>query len=78
MTMILLHKGAFRDALAQRYGWQIQHLPDCCACGGAFSVDHAVACKIGGFPIHRHNKIRDFTADCLREVCPDVEVEPEL
>ena len=33
-------KDAFRDALAQRCGWQLQHLPDCCACGGAFSVDH--------------------------------------
>ena len=47
------------------------------ACGGAFSVDLAMVCKIGGFPIHRH-EIRDFTADCLREVCPDVEVEPQL
>ena len=75
---LFLHKGAFRDALALRYGWQLQHLPDRCACGGAFSVDHAMACKIGGFPIHRHNEIRDFTADCLREVCPDVEVEPRL
>ena len=37
-----------------------------------------MACKIGDFPIHRHNEIRDFTADCLREVCPDVEVEPQL
>ena len=37
-----------------------------------------MACKIGGFPIYRHNEIRDFTADCLREVCPDVEVEPQL
>ena len=75
---LFLHKGAFRDALALRYGWKLQHLPDRCACGGAFSVDHAMACKIGGFSIHRHNEIRDFTADCLREVCPDVEVEPQL
>ena len=25
---LFLHKGAFRDALALRYGWQLQHLPD--------------------------------------------------
>ena len=75
---LFLHKGAFRDALVLRYGWQLQHLPDRCACCGAFSVDHAMACKISGFPIHRHNEIRDFTADCLREVCPDVEVESQL
>ena len=37
-----------------------------------------MACKIGGFPIYRHNEIRDFTDDCLREVCQDVEVEPQL
>ena len=37
-----------------------------------------MACKIGGFPIYRHNEIRDFIADCLREVCQDVEVEPQL
>ena len=37
-----------------------------------------MACKIGRFPFHRHNEIRDFAADCLREVRPDVEVEPQL
>ena len=40
---LFLHKGAFRDALALRYGWKLQHPPDRCACGGAFSVDHAMA-----------------------------------
>ena len=37
-----------------------------------------MACKVGGFPIFRHNLIRDFTADCLCEVCVDVETEPAL
>ena len=76
MINLFLRKGAFREALALRYGWQLQHLPDRCACGGAFSVDHAIACKISGFPLYGH-EIRDFTADCLREVCQDVEVEPQ-
>ena len=31
-----------------------------------------------GFPTHRHNKIRDFTASVLTEVCHDVCTEPPL
>ena len=37
-----------------------------------------MVCKVGGFPVFRHNLIRDFTAECLREVCTDVETEPSL
>ena len=32
----------------------------------------------GGFPIIRHNEIRDVTATMLTEVCHDVLVEPDL
>ena len=75
---LFFHKTGFRDCLALRYGWQVSNLPERCVCGDAFSPDHAMACKVGGFPIFRHNLIRDFTADCLREVCVDVETEPAL
>ncbi len=75
---LFLHKRAFRDGLALRYGWQIPHLPERCACGESFSLDHAMMCKVGGFPIFRHNLVRDFAAECLREVCIDVECEPAL
>ena len=73
-----LHKGAFRDALALRYGWQPTRLPTDCACGTSFTVDHALSCPKGGFPMIRHNEIRDFTACLMSEVCHDVSVEPAL
>ena len=73
-----LHKSAFQDALALRYGWSPPKLPSKCECGHTFSVDHALSCAKGGFPAHRHNKIRDITASLLTEVCSDVRVEPDL
>ena len=73
-----LHKGAFHDALALRYGWTPDRLPAKCACGSTFSVEHALSCAKGGFPSIRHNEIRDLTATLLTEVCHDVCIEPEL
>ncbi len=45
-----LHKAAFRDALALRYGWLPGSCPTNCACGKQFSVEHALSCSKGGFP----------------------------
>ena len=73
-----LHKGAFRDAIKLRYGWQLPHLPSHCTCGKKFTVEHAFSCPCGGFPSLRHNDIRDITADFLTEVSPSVAVEPAL
>ena len=73
-----LHKGAFHDALALRYGWTPDRLPSKCACGASFSVEHTLSCAKGGFPLIRHNEIRDLTATLLTEVCNDVCTEPEL
>ena len=42
------------------------------------SVEHALSCAKGGFPIIRHNEIRDLTATLLTEVCSEVSIEPEL
>ena len=74
----ILHKGAFVDALTQRYGWTPQELPTTCACGASFTVKHALSCSQGGFPIVRHNEIRDMTATKLTELCKDVCVKPDL
>ena len=73
-----LHKGAFTDALALRYGWPPSHTPMFCECGTSFTVEHVLSCPRGGFPIVRHNEIRDVTANLLTEVCHDVRSEPEL
>ena len=73
-----LHKSAFCDALALRYGWQLPRTPSHCACGTIFTVEHALSCPKGAFPTIRHNEIRDLTANLLTEVCHDVLVEPDL
>ena len=73
-----LHKGAFRDALSIRYGWQLTHLPGNCVCWKHFPVEHAFSCSQGGFLSIRHNNARDITANLLAEVCHNVAVEPDL
>ena len=73
-----LHKAAFHGAVALHYGWPLQRTPSHCACGAAFSVDHALSCPKGGLPSLRHNEIRDLTAHLLTEVCHQVQVELKL
>ena len=73
-----LHKSAFHDAVALRYGWSPQWTPAHCACGTSISVEHALSCPKGGLPSIRHKEIRDLTATLLTEVCSQVAVEPEL
>ena len=45
-----LHKGAFRDALALRYGWPLYNTPSTCSYGSHFTVEHALSCPKGGYP----------------------------
>ena len=71
-----LHKGAFHDAICLRHNWHPPHLPSHCVCGSSFKTDHAPTCPIGGISSVRHNKLRDFTANLLTEVCPNVCIEP--
>jgi len=73
-----LHKGTFADALALRYGWTPTLIPVSCVYGSSFTVEHVLSCSRGGFPILRHNEIRDVTANLLTEVCHDVKIEPDL
>ena len=73
-----LHKGAFRDALALRYGWLPTGTPVECSCGKPFSVEHSLSCSMGGFPTLHHNEVRDFTASLMSEVCSGVSIEPGL
>ena len=73
-----LRTSAFRDALCMCYNWQPDHLPSHCACGQAFSIDHALSCATGGNLVLRHNELRNFTSSVLQEVCHDVALEPPL
>ena len=73
-----LSKGDFRDALALRYGWQLQEVPATCGCGEPFTTTHAMCCSRRSFPTIRHNEVRDLLADWLTEVCSAVAVEPQL
>ena len=73
-----LTKGAFRDGISLRYGWDPVKLPSRCACGENFNVAHALLCPKGGYTHIGHNDIRDSFANLLNEVCDDVEVEPCL
>ena len=73
-----LHKGAFHDATCLRYNWQPPNLPSHYVCGSSFNTDHALTCPTGGFPSVRHNDLRDFTANLLTKVCPNVCIEPPL
>ena len=49
-----------------------------CACGEAFTVDHSLICKLGGFFTQRHNELRDLETEFLSMVCSDIEIEPVL
>ena len=73
-----LHKGAFRDALVLRYEWHPAGMATTCACGKNNDIQHALSCKTGGLPIHRHNDIQDLTASLLSEVSTNIEIEPQL
>ncbi len=74
----VLNKQEFVDAVCLRYGWEIKGIPKVCACGKQNNTDHSLICKLGGFVIMRHNKVRDVEASLMREVCKDVQVEPLL
>ena len=39
-----------------------------CTCNEPFTVEHALSCPKGTFPIHHHNEIRDITHCLLSEV----------
>ena len=58
--------------------WRPPALPSTCVCGTTLCIEHALCCPHGGFTIIRHNEIRDFTADLMKNVCCNVVIEPTL
>ena len=60
----ILAPDEFRDGLFFRYGLNPKYLPKTCdGCGAAFSVTHAMSCKVGGLVGIRHDDVRDEWAD---------------
>ena len=54
ITALPLHKSAFHDALALRYGWTPSKLPSKCDCDNSFTVEHALSCARGGLSTIRN------------------------
>ena len=73
-----LNKEEFQDALNLRYDRPLKNMPSKCSCNKTFSVTHAMNCHRGGFINSRHNSIRNFEAQLLKQVCNDVQIEPPL
>ena len=46
-----------------------------CKCGLKYDFQHSMSCKKEGLVSIHHNDIRDLTANILKEVCNDIEVE---
>ena len=67
-----LTKQQFWDSIRLRYGWSIANLPTTCACGSAYTIQHSMSCKKGGFINIRHDDVRDLAVKLLSEVCHDV------
>ena len=70
-----LGKNTFWDSLRIRYDIQLKRLPTQCTCGKPYNIEHGLTCKKGGFISMRHNEVRYFTAELLKEVCHDVQIE---
>ena len=73
-----LNKQQFQDALCMRYDLKLRDVPKFCSCGVAYSINHCLTCKRGGYVLIRHDAVRDTVADIMKDVCHDVHVEPQL
>ena len=73
-----LNKQQFWDSVRIRYGWDIKNMSTTCSCGAKLDYQHCISCKKGGFITMHHNDVRDLTANILKGVLNDVEVEPQL
>ena len=52
------------------YGWRPPLLPSQYICDKSFTVEHALSCLYGGFPMIRHNEVRDITVHLMSDaVC---------
>ena len=77
-TGSVLNKSDFRDAVAVRYGLDLDGLPTSCVCGHDMTTHHAFTCPSGGYPSARHDEVCRVIADTMGEVLHDVELEPVM
>ena len=56
----------------------LENTPWTCVCGHDFTPDHAMICAFGGFPMIRHNELRNIIGNLLTEVGHNVAIEPLL
>lgn len=74
----VLNKREFFDAVALRYRWSLLRLPQFCACGKHFDMDHAMSCMKGGYVHKRHDRIRDLFTKVMVDIAQRVRTEPTL
>ena len=74
----VLNKREFFDDLAPRYRCLLSRLPQYCACGKNFVMDHATSCMKGGYVHRRHDRIRDLFARAMDDVFKGVGIEPSF
>ena len=70
----VFHKSDFRDCVRLRFGKELDHMPDKCACRAKFDINHALNCHLGGFINIRHNEIRNFIGWMISRVQNDVQM----
>ena len=76
--IFFLHKTAFHDAMALRYGWgPVRFFTTLCLWNySRFTVEYSFTCPKGGLSSICHNETCDLTASLLTEVCHEVDIEP--
>ena len=63
-----LTKLEFGDDHVIRYGWDLKNVLSTCACGSPFVLSNALNGLKWGYPIIRHNEIRDFFANWMKKL----------
>ena len=73
-----LTKQQFWESYRLRYDWVLLNMPHICCCSAKIDVQHAMHCKRGVFVTVRLNYLGNLTANLLRNVCIDVEIERRI